>query len=573
MQKWTDRLLLLLLPLVLLLAACAPNQEPPVHTDNPPEPPVSQPEEWQVDETSLTDDYLISLVIGMETALPRTGSFTFSDPTELTTDQLHSYFLLLTGEDECTQFLPSGAYTFYIPEEFILSKLSEYFKKFRFDFTDSNGYDPDSNRVVVQRFSTARPDPPDMRILSKSLDGNIVTFTGGFYHAGHPEQGQYLVKTYSIEFYEGGYYYLSAVVSDPPPEEAWRVDPATLTDDYLISLVGDMERALPRVGSFTFSDPAELTTDQLYSYFLLLTSKDECAPFLPLGSDTFYIPEEFILSRLSAYFKEFHFDITAHSDYIPTTNSIATWSIPGFRGGPSMRMLSKSIDGGIVTFTAGFYNDGHPEQGLYLTKTYSIEFYEGGYYYLSAVVSDPPPEEPWRVDEAMLTDQYLIDLVLDKESALSRIGGFTFDDPTELTSSQLHVCFLLLTSHDECSQFLRKGAWQGHEMDTFYIPEDFILSRLSKYFKEFHYDITEDSNYDPAENCIVTWTVTGFGGGPDMDILSKSFEGNTVTFTGGLYWYQEARDASVRPYFAKKTYTIEFYEGGYYYLSAIKTDD
>ena len=174
----------------------------------------------------------------------------------------------------------------------------------------------------------------------------------------------------------------------------------------------------------------------------------------------------------------------------------------------------------------------------------------------------------WQVDEALLTDDYLISLVLDKEAALNN-GGFTFSDPEELTNDQLYICFLLLTSHEECSQFLRKGVWQGMETDLFYIPEDFILTRLSEHFKQFHFDITkEGSHYDPETNCFVTPTVTGFGGGPGMQILSKSIEGSTVTFTGGLYaFYHPERG----PYLTK-TYTIEFYDGGYYYLSAIETE-
>ena len=48
----------------------------------------------------MTDEYLISLISGMEIGLIGKNSFTFSDPSELSEAELHLCFLLLSDYDE-----------------------------------------------------------------------------------------------------------------------------------------------------------------------------------------------------------------------------------------------------------------------------------------------------------------------------------------------------------------------------------------------------------------------------------------------------------------------------------------
>lgn len=56
-----------------------------------------------------------------------------------------------------------------------------------------------------------------------------------------------------------------------------------------------------------------------------------------------------------------------------------------FRRQPLHERDRKSINGNIVTFTADFYEDCKMQGQLCQSKTCTIEFYDGGYYYLSAV--------------------------------------------------------------------------------------------------------------------------------------------------------------------------------------------
>ena len=171
-----------------------------------------------------------------------------------------------------------------------------------------------------------------------------------------------------------------------------------------------------------------------------------------------------------------------------------------------------------------------------------------------------PSASSWQVDESTLTDEYLISLVINMEVGLVGDNSFTFSSPTELSESELYHCFLLLSDHDE---FVEK--YWDDEDQVFTFTSDVITAQLSKYFKDFNFDITQDYNYDAQANAIVTPLASGFGGDRYMKVVDKSLDGNTVSFTANFY---DDYEMQTEPYEAK-TYTIEFYDGGYYYLSSV----
>lgn len=172
------------------------------------------------------------------------------------------------------------------------------------------------------------------------------------------------------------------------------------------------------------------------------------------------------------------------------------------------------------------------------------------------------PTESWQVDENALTDEYLISLISGMEIGLTDKNSFTFSDPTELSEAELYLCFLLLSDYDE----LEAKYWDS-ENQVFLFTSDVITARLSKYFKDFDFDITQDSEYDAQADAIVTPSASGFGGDRRFVLTDKSLDGNTVTFTVGFYGFDDDVDEA-DPY-QTKAYTIEFYDGGYYYLSAV----
>lgn len=173
-----------------------------------------------------------------------------------------------------------------------------------------------------------------------------------------------------------------------------------------------------------------------------------------------------------------------------------------------------------------------------------------------------PSVNSWQVDESTLTDEYLISLISGMEIGLTGDNSFTFSDPTELSEAELYLCFLLLSDYDE----LEANYWDS-ENQVFIFTSDVITEQLSKYFKDFHFDITQDSNYDAQADAIVTPLASGFGGDRQFILMDKSLDGNTVTFTVDFYGIDDNVDET-DPY-QTKTYTIEFYDGGYYYLSAV----
>lgn len=161
-----------------------------------------------------------------------------------------------------------------------------------------------------------------------------------------------------------------------------------------------------------------------------------------------------------------------------------------------------------------------------------------------------------------MTDEYLISLISGMEIGLTGDNSFTFSDPTELSEAELYLCFLLLSDYDEL-----EANYYDPENQVFIFTSDVITGQLSKYFKEFTFDITQDYNYDAQADAIVTPLASGFGGNRQFILTDKNLDGNTVTFTVDFYGFDDNVDET-DPY-QTKTYTIEFYDGGYYYLSAV----
>lgn len=181
------------------------------------------------------------------------------------------------------------------------------------------------------------------------------------------------------------------------------------------------------------------------------------------------------------------------------------------------------------------------------------------------VLGTSPDAQPavWQVEENILTDEYLISLVISMEAGLVGDNSFTFSAPEELSESELYLCFLLLSDHDE----LLANYWEDDE--AFVFTSDVIVAQLSKYFKNFHFDITQDYNYNAEMEAIVTPQASGFGGNRYIKVADKILEGNTVSFTANFYNDYEMQ---TKPY-EVKTYGIEFYEGGWYYLYANRTSN
>ena len=158
-------------------------------------------------------------------------------------------------------------------------------------------------------------------------------------------------------------------------------------------------------------------------------------------------------------------------------------------------------------------------------------------------------EAVWSLDPAEVTDDLAADtLIRLPELALSG-PGFTFDSPRDLSSQQLYLLFLAWTAPETLNDCY-------DVKDSSYVfSADAICQTLDRYLEGYSFDISECPLYDAERGAVVTPMAGGFGGDLDVQLESKTFDGNTAVLTALL-------DGSTR-----KTYTIVFYDGGYRYQS------
>ena len=186
--------------------------------------------------------------------------------------------------------------------------------------------------------------------------------------------------------------------ADPGEEQdtGWTLDKSQTTDDYLISLVIGEEIALTGDNSFTFETPMDLSSQELYMLALFWGGDtgafDHC---YDQETQMFTLQQEDLEAVLSLHLKEYALDLTEVSGYDSTVGAVVTWTVTGFGGDRYMGISEKKVEGNVVTFTAQFYEDYDKTGQPYAAKTYTLEFYDGGYWFLSAVMeqgSDPGPE-------------------------------------------------------------------------------------------------------------------------------------------------------------------------------------
>ena len=161
-----------------------------------------------------------------------------------------------------------------------------------------------------------------------------------------------------------------------------------VTDEELLDLVLGPELALTGQNSFTFQDPAELSSQELYMLFLYFSDYEtlvkDCED---KDSGEFTFTREYISAVLSKYFKDFTLDLTQIYDYNAERDAAVTTQVSGFGGCRNPKLVEKEADGSIVTFTVEYYayEDTAQTGAPYMSKTYQVEFYDGGAYYLSAI--------------------------------------------------------------------------------------------------------------------------------------------------------------------------------------------
>ena len=163
-------------------------------------------------------------------------------------------------------------------------------------------------------------------------------------------------------------------------------DMSRLPNEQLLAFLNGTERVQTDDG-FTFDDPDELSSEELFRLFLWWTSRSALEQYRNPDDGVFYFPGSAITRTLSCYFRSYSFDITQCAGYDEKSGMVATqtpYAEPGVQG---MEMVSMKTDGHKVTYTVEFYPVGEDLQIVpepFARKEYTLLCYPGDFYIESA---------------------------------------------------------------------------------------------------------------------------------------------------------------------------------------------
>lgn len=144
--------------------------------------------------------------------------------------------------------------------------------------------------------------------------------------------------------------------------------------------------------------------------------------------------------------------------------------------------------------------------------------------------------------------------------------AFTFQTPKGLPSEKLLTLFLAWTDYSDLEK-----CWNPKDQ-LFYFSKEVIRATLDRYFLEYNFEITECRNYDPDSKAVVMTNASGFGGDRDLRLVEKQVDGNTATYLVDFAHAVYEDGGYVSKIYQRKSYMLEFYDGGYYFLSAENVD-
>lgn len=339
---------------------------------------------------ALTDDALLALVEPLEIATAKCGEFVFDDPAELNADQLWMVFLALADREDFKPYRNAYDTGYDLPPSYINSVLAQYLDGVTFAYNRSMIYERGSSesamswsedRVFGHRFG---------QVSGRRGDGETLTVTVDYYTEPDGLGERYLTKTYELGLGIGGYTYLSARIDDAVPARetaaAGGVTPTAeqLSDETLKALVLTPEICLVDEG-FTFRRGMELGEEDLYLLFLIRSDYEVLETCYRPETQMFYFSEEMIVDELARHFEDFSFDITQLSLYDAEADAVVTPLASGFGGNRAIAVEDTRVYGSVVEVDVGFYDNYELTGDPTAIKTYTIQYFEDGCRFLSAV--------------------------------------------------------------------------------------------------------------------------------------------------------------------------------------------
>jgi len=205
--------------------------------------PITEQEAQQrmtIDPSLLTDENLLSILLGPEIALVNDG-FTFDSPEDLSSEQLFMLFLYWSDYTYTRDNYKQADGKYHFTESFVNSVLRYHFRdgSFTFDITQCGNYDVSDGTAVIENVS-GFGGGPDLRIADvQVLGGSTVQVTADFYNAdpfldGSGGELRYARKVYTLDFYYGGVLFQSARFAALPEDDlraALKLHTGETTDD------------------------------------------------------------------------------------------------------------------------------------------------------------------------------------------------------------------------------------------------------------------------------------------------------------------------------------------------------
>ena len=173
---------------------------------------------------------------------------------------------------------------------------------------------------------------------------------------------------------------------DSALREELTADLSKLPDDLLLAFLSGTE-VVQTDGGFTFDNPGELSSDELFRLFLWWTNRSALEKYRNPDDGWFYFPSSAIHRTLDCYFRRYSFDITQCTGYDTKSGTVVDQTAALAPGNLRLQRVSKTMDGHKVTYVVDFYpvlDDLQVGPEPFARKEYTLLCYPGDFYVESA---------------------------------------------------------------------------------------------------------------------------------------------------------------------------------------------
>ena len=173
---------------------------------------------------------------------------------------------------------------------------------------------------------------------------------------------------------------------DSALREELTADLSKLPDDLLLAFLSGTEVVQTDDG-FTFDNPGELSSDELFRLFLWWTNRSALEKYRNPDDGWFYFPSSAIHRTLDCYFRRYSFDITQCTGYDTKSGTVVDQTAALEPGNLRLQRVSKTMDRHKVTYVVDFYpvlDDLQVGPEPFARKEYTLLCYPGDFYIESA---------------------------------------------------------------------------------------------------------------------------------------------------------------------------------------------